>query len=60
MRSQTEIQAERRQEKLDEMQAHVRAGRLIIRQMTDAERKLNPARTEQPLRKRAARREPHA
>lgn len=60
MRSQTEIQAAHRQEKLDEMQAHIRAGRLTVRQMTKAERKLNPARTQKPLPKRAAGREPQA
>jgi hypothetical protein len=52
MPSYAENQAARRQEKLDGMQALIAAGKLTVRQMTPAERKLNPARTETPLRKR--------
>jgi hypothetical protein len=42
--------AAERQEKLDTMHAMVKSGSLTIRQMTEAERKLNPVRTEPPER----------
>jgi hypothetical protein len=45
-------EAARRQEKLEAMQVQIERGSLTVRQMTAAERKLNPPRPDKPLRKR--------
>jgi hypothetical protein len=55
MASLAENRAARRQEKLDNIVALIEGGTLTVRQMTAAERKLNPARTETPLPKRPRR-----
>jgi hypothetical protein len=52
MPSSAEHQAAARQQKLDDMRALIEDGTLTVRQMTPAERELNPARTDKPLRKR--------
>jgi hypothetical protein len=41
---------ERRLEKLEAMQEQIRSGSLVVRQMTDAERKRNPPRPPRPKR----------
>jgi hypothetical protein len=49
-----ENRAALRQEKLADIQRQSKGGTLTIRQMTAAERKLNPPRPDRPLRKRYA------
>jgi hypothetical protein len=52
MASTAERAAALRQTKLDDVQAQIARGSLMIRTMTEAERKLNPPRLDKPLRKR--------
>jgi hypothetical protein len=53
MKSTQERAQERRRQKLAGVQAQIRSGSLIVRQMTDAERARNPPRAAQPKRRRA-------
>jgi hypothetical protein len=55
MKTPQERQAERRRQKLDEVEKQIRAGSLVVRQMTDEERARNPAREPQPKRGAARR-----
>ena len=48
MRTPQERAAQKRQEKLDQIQAQLSAGELVIRQMTPAERERNPPRPPKP------------
>jgi hypothetical protein len=41
---------ELRRQKLEEMQAQIRSGSLVVRQMTSAERERNPPRPRRPKR----------
>ncbi len=50
MKSTQERQQERRRQKLAEVEAQVRSGSLVVRQMTAAERALNPPRPARPKR----------
>ena len=50
-----ENQAIQRQGKLDDMDSQIKNGSLVVRQMTEVERQLNPPRTDTPLRKRGQR-----
>jgi len=51
MASMAEMAAVRRQARLDDVQADIDNGTLIVRQMTPAERAVNPRHPERPLRK---------
>jgi hypothetical protein len=44
MRSRQDREADKRRQKLLELQEQIRAGTLVVRQMTPEERKRNPAR----------------
>jgi hypothetical protein len=48
MSTQRERDEKRRQEKLENVQQQVDEGSLVIRKMTDAERKANPPRPPKP------------
>jgi hypothetical protein len=48
MSTQWERQQKKRQEKLDNVKEQVENGSLVIRKMTDAERKANPPRPPKP------------
>jgi len=50
MKTPQERQADRRQQKLDEVEKQIRAGSLVVRQMTEEERADNPVRPPQPKR----------
>jgi hypothetical protein len=50
MKSPQERQADRRREKLEEVDKQIRAGSLVVRQMTAEERALHPARPPAPKR----------
>jgi hypothetical protein len=50
MKTPQERQADRRREKLDEVDKQIRTGSLVVRQMTAEERALNPVRPAQPKR----------
>jgi hypothetical protein len=50
MKTTQERAEERRQQKLADVQAQIRNGSLIVRQMTDAERARNPPRPVPPKR----------
>jgi hypothetical protein len=50
MKSTQERQQERRRQKLAEVQAQIHSGSLVVRQMTSAERALNPPRPAPPKR----------
>jgi hypothetical protein len=50
MKSQQERQADKRREKLLEIEKQISAGSLVVRQMTPAERKRNPPRPPRPKR----------
>ncbi len=51
MRTQRERDAEKRLEKLEEIQRQVTDGTLTVRQMTDEERERNPPAPPRPARK---------
>jgi hypothetical protein len=54
VKTQQQRQAEKRQEKLDEIEQQVKEGTLVIRKMTAAERKkFRPRSTAKPARKRS-------
>jgi len=55
MKSTQERQQDRRRQKLAEVQAQIRSGSLVVRQMTAAERALNPPRPAPQKRSSAAR-----
>lgn len=55
MKSTYERDQERRRQKLAEIEAQIRDGSLVVRQMTAAERALNAPRPAQPKRPRSAR-----
>ena len=57
MRTPQERAAQKRQEKLDQIQAQLASGDLVIRQMTPAERERNLPRPEKPKPKSPPRRE---
>ena len=50
MKSQQERQAEKRREKLLEIERQISAGALVVRQMTAEERERNPPRPPRPKR----------
>jgi hypothetical protein len=50
MKTPAERQAERRRQKLEEVDKQIRAGSLVVRKMTDEERASNPVRAPQPKR----------
>ena len=50
MKSQQERQAEKRREKLLEIEKQISTGSLVVRQMTPEERKRNPPRAPRPKR----------
>ena len=50
MKSPKERQADRRRQKLEEVEKQIRTGSLVVRQMTDDERAENPVRPPQPKR----------
>lgn len=50
MKTTRERAEEKRLEKLDNVREQVESGALVIRQMTDEERRLNPPRPVQPKR----------
>ena len=50
MKTPQERQADRRRQKLEEVEKQIRAGSLVVRQMTDEERADNPARPADPKR----------
>jgi hypothetical protein len=50
MKSQQERRADKRSEKLLEVEKQISAGTLVVRQMTPAERKRNPPRPARPKR----------
>ena len=50
MKTQQERRADKRREKLLEVEKQISAGTLMVRQMTPEERKSNPARTDRPRR----------
>jgi len=52
MKTQRERDAEKRQEKLQDIDDAVDEGRLVIRQMTPQERKANPPKERPPRRER--------
>ncbi|HVE67990.1 MAG TPA: hypothetical protein VNB64_05355 [Solirubrobacteraceae bacterium] len=52
MKSQQQRAEEKRKEKLDEIEQQVKDGTLVIRQMTEKERKQNPPKPRQPRRGR--------
>lgn len=50
MKTPQERQADRRRQKLDEVQKQIRTGSLVVRQMTAEERAENPVRPPAPKR----------
>jgi hypothetical protein len=56
MKTTRERAEEKRQEKLELVEEQVESGSLVIRQMTDAERRLYPPRPQPPEGKRGKRR----
>jgi hypothetical protein len=50
MKSQQERQADKRREKLLEIEKQISAGSLVVRQMTPEERRRNPRRPPRPRR----------
>ena len=52
MKSQQERRADKRSEKLLEVEKQISAGTLVVRQMTPAERKANPPRDTPPKKPR--------
>jgi anti-sigma28 factor (negative regulator of flagellin synthesis) len=52
VKSQQERAAARREEKLEDIRQQIADGTLVVRQMTDEERKQNPPRKRQPRNKR--------
>jgi hypothetical protein len=50
MKSQKERDAEKRRQKLQEMEERIREGSLVVRQMTPDERERNPPRPRKPKR----------
>jgi hypothetical protein len=50
MKSQQERRADKRSEKLLEVEKQISAGTLVVRQMTPAERKRNPPKPARPKR----------
>jgi hypothetical protein len=50
MKTTQERQEEQRKQKLEEMQAQIDRGSLVVRQMTPEERKRNPPRPPKPKR----------
>jgi hypothetical protein len=51
MKSPQERAEEKRRQKLEEMQEQIRAGSLVVREMTPEERERNPPRPPRPKRK---------
>ena len=50
MKTPQERQADRRRQKLEEVEKQIREGSLVVRQMTDKERAENPVRPRDPKR----------
>ena len=50
MKSPQERQADRRRQKLEEVEKQIKTGSLVVRQMTEEERADNPVRPPQPKR----------
>jgi hypothetical protein len=50
MKTPQERQADRRRQKLEEVEKQIRTGSLVVRQMTAEERALNPVRPPAPRR----------